>query len=80
MEIMGIYRAQTDSWYLERVLWLMGGLFILGGIVLAILVDLWWLLLPVLVGLNLALFGVTGFCPMAILLKKLGIKPRLERS
>lgn len=77
---MTVYRAQTDAWYLERILWLLGGLVTLGGTALGILFSLWWLLLPILVGLNLVLFALTGFCPTAILLKKLGAESRLQRG
>jgi hypothetical protein len=34
-----------------------------------------WLWLTAFVGLNLIQSAITGFCPPAILLKKLGFKP-----
>ena len=33
----------------------------------------YWLLLTAFVGLNLFQYGMTKFCPMALILKKLGI-------
>ncbi len=34
----------------------------------------YWLFLTMLVGLNLFQYGFTDFCPLAIVLKKLGVK------
>jgi len=33
----------------------------------------WWLLLAAFVGANLLQFGFTKFCPMELILKKLGV-------
>jgi hypothetical protein len=35
----------------------------------------YWLLLAALVGLNMLQAAFTGFCPLAMILKKLGAKP-----
>lgn len=45
------------------------------GLLLAWQVSPWWLLLSAFVGLNLLQSAFTGFCPAAIVLKKLGAKP-----
>jgi len=74
-----MYIAQTDSWYLERIIWLIAGVFALGSAVLAWVHSPYWLILTGLVGLNLIVFGATGFCLMANILYKLGAKPRLGR-
>lgn len=34
-----------------------------------------WLLLTLFVGLNMLQAGVTGFCPAAMIFKKLGLRP-----
>lgn len=75
-----MYCAKTDSWYLERVIWLVAGVFALGSAVLAFWVSPYWLILTGLVGLNLIIFGLTGFCIMANLLSMAGLKPRLGRN
>lgn len=75
-----MYCAKTDSWYLERVIWLVAGTFALGSAVLAAFVSPWWLILTGLVGLNLIIFAATGFCIMANLLAWAGLKPRLGRN
>jgi len=72
-----MYRAQTDSWYLERLIWLIAGIFTLGSAVLAWLHSPYWLILTALVGINLIVFSLTGFCLMANIIYKLGAKPRL---
>ena len=75
-----MYCAKTDSWYLERVIWLVAGTLALGSAALAFFVSPYWLILTGLVGLNLIIFGVTGFCIMANFLAWLGLKPRLGRQ
>ena len=51
------------------------GVFILGSLALGKWVNGYWYLFTAFVGLNLFQFGFTGFCPMALILKKLGAKP-----
>jgi hypothetical protein len=74
-----MYMANTDGWYLERIIWLVAGIFALGSAVLAIVHSPYWLVLTMLVGLNLIVFACTGFCIMANILYKLGAKPQIER-
>jgi hypothetical protein len=69
-----MYKLGTENWYLERVVFLMAGIFSLIGIVLALLYSIYWLILTALVGLNLLVFALTGFCPSAILMSKMGLK------
>lgn len=74
-----MYIAQTDSWYLERIIWLIAGIFALGSALLAWLHSPYWLILTGLVGINLIVFALTGFCLMANIVYKLGAKPRLGK-
>lgn len=71
-----MYMAKTDSWYLERVIWLVAGTFTLTGTILAWLHSMWWLILTALVGVNLIIFALTGFCVMANILYSLGFRSR----
>lgn len=73
-----MYLARTDIWYLERILWLIAGSVVLTGTTLGIIVHPYWFALPILVGVNLIVFAVSGFCPMAVLLHKMGIKSIAE--
>ena len=58
----------------DRIVHLVAGLMVLLALTLAHFVHLYWLALPVFVGLNLAQSGVTGFCPLAFMLKKSGVR------
>lgn len=49
------------------------GIFILGSLALGIWVCPYYFLITAFVGLNLFQFGFTGFCPLGIILKKLGV-------
>jgi len=51
------------------------GVMVLASLALGWFVSPWWLLLTAFVGLNLVQAGITGFCPAAIVLKRLGVKP-----
>lgn len=73
-----MYMAPNDNWYLERIIWMVAGTFALGSAILAWLVSPWWLVLTALVGVNLLIFGLTGFCIMANILYKLGARSRLR--
>jgi len=70
-----MFMANTESWYLERIIWLVAGAFTLAGTLLAWLVSPWWLILTGLVGVNLLIFAFTGFCVMANILYSLGARP-----
>ncbi|TGK87327.1 DUF2892 domain-containing protein [Leptospira noumeaensis] len=72
-----MFLASTKTWYLERVVYLVAGLFSLVGVSLGTFLSPWWFLLNLLVGVNLIVFSTIGFCPMAILLKKLGFESKV---
>ncbi len=48
------------------------GTLVLIGIILTIFVNPWWAILPAFVGANLFQFGFTKFCPLGLILKRLG--------
>lgn len=60
---------------IDRIVLALAGIMILVSITMASLTSLYWLLLAGFVGLNMLQSAFTGFCPLAILLKKLGCKP-----
>lgn len=60
---------------IDRIVMAFAGVMILAGLVLAETVSSWWLLLPAFVGANLLQAAFTRFCPAAIILKKLGVRP-----
>ncbi len=51
------------------------GVVVLLSALLAWLVSPAWLLLTAFVGINLLQSAFTGFCPLAIILKKMGVTP-----
>jgi hypothetical protein len=51
------------------------GVVVLLSALLAWLVSPAWLLLTAFVGVNLVQSAFTGFCPLAIILKKMGVAP-----
>ncbi|KAA0875652.1 YgaP family membrane protein [Nitrincola tapanii] len=60
---------------LDRWVFAFAGSFILISVALAHFVSPYWLFLTAFVGLNMLQTAFTGFCPLAIVLKKLGVKP-----
>ena len=74
-----MYKAKTNSWYLERVIYLIAGLFTMISVGLTLLTqNPWWLTLAVLVSVNLIIFSLSGYCIMATILTKLGLKANCE--
>ncbi|MDD3593565.1 MAG: DUF2892 domain-containing protein [Candidatus Gastranaerophilales bacterium] len=71
-----MYMAKTDSWYLERIIYLIAGVMVLLSLALAYFFSEYWLILTALVGINLIIFALSGFCIMANILVKLGVKPK----
>lgn len=51
------------------------GAAVLTGVLLSIYVHPWWIALTIFAGLNMIQASFTGFCPAAMLFKKLGAKP-----
>jgi len=50
------------------------GCVVLISVALAHFVSPWWLLLTAFAGLNMLQAAFTGFCPAAIVFKRLGVK------
>ncbi len=59
---------------IERAVMLLVGSVVLLGLILSVVVSPWWQVLPAFVAVNMIQFVFTGFCPAAIILKKLGLK------
>lgn len=57
---------------IERIVFAVAGGFILISLALAHFVSPYWLWFTAFVGANLFQSAFTGFCPLAIILKKLG--------
>ncbi|MCG8525631.1 MAG: DUF2892 domain-containing protein [Opitutales bacterium] len=64
---------KSNSINIDRAVFLFGGIVILISVVLTLWVSQWWLILTAFVGLNMIQSAFTGFCPPAILFRKLGM-------
>lgn len=58
----------------DRAVMMFAGAMVLLSLALGFYVSSYWYLLNAFVGLNLMQASVTGFCPAAIIFKKLGMK------
>lgn len=60
---------------IDRTIFAFAGVMILVSLALGILAHPYWFALGAFVGLNMFQAAFTGFCPLAVILKKLGLKP-----
>ncbi|MDN5896997.1 MAG: DUF2892 domain-containing protein [Nocardioides sp.] len=58
---------------LDRAVLLLAGTMTLLSALLVALLSPWWLLLTAFVGLNLLQSSITGFCPAAVIFRRLGV-------
>ncbi|MCB1529154.1 MAG: DUF2892 domain-containing protein [Hyphomicrobiaceae bacterium] len=59
----------------DRMVMAFAGIVILVGTALGFLVHPYWLAIPAFVGLNLLQASFSGFCPLAKILRAIGLKP-----
>ena len=60
---------------IDRIVMAFAGAMILVTILLSVVHSPYWLFFTAFIGANMFQAAFTGFCPLAILLKKLGVKP-----
>ncbi len=60
---------------IDRMVMAFAGLMILASLALAHVHSPLWLYFTAFVGLNLFQAAFTGFCPLAIILRRLGVRP-----
>jgi hypothetical protein len=60
---------------IERIVLAVAGFFVLLSLLLAHYVNMNWLWFTAFVGANLFQSAFTGFCPLAVILKKVGREP-----
>ena len=58
----------------DRAVFAFAGAMILLSLVLALYVSSYWLLFTAFVGVNMLQSAFTGFCPAAMIFRKLGLK------
>jgi hypothetical protein len=60
---------------IDRFVLAVAGLMILLSLLLAVYVSPYWLWFTAFVGANLFQSAFTGFCPLALILKAMGVRP-----
>ena len=60
---------------IDRVVLAFAGFVVLASLGLSLVHSQNWLWLAAFVGANLFQAAFTGFCPLAVILKKIGLKP-----
>ena len=58
----------------DKAVLMFAGLVVLLGLALGWLVNPYWYLLTAFAGLNMIQASVSGFCPAAIVFKKIGVR------
>ncbi len=64
----------------ERIIVIFAGTFILISVALTHFHHPYWLGLTAFIGANLLQSGFTGFCPLAIIMKKLGVQTESQKA
>ena len=59
---------------IDRVVMAFAGSMILISVIVVLIHSIYWLFFTAFIGANLLQAAFTGFCPLAIILKKMGIK------
>jgi hypothetical protein len=59
---------------IDRIVMAFAGSVVLISVILAVSFSTYWLILTGFVGANLLQASFSGFCPLAMILKKMGIK------
>jgi hypothetical protein len=60
---------------IENAVRIVAGTIVLVSLALGLLVSRYWFILTGFVGVNLIQSALTGFCPAALLFRKMGLKP-----
>ena len=60
---------------IDRLVFAVAGVFVLVSVALSQLHSVYWLWFTAFVGANMLQAAFTGFCPLAKILKALGVRP-----
>ncbi len=74
---MKVYIVPTNRWYIERTVWLIAGLVLIGSTAMALMVNRLWILGVIATGLVSINVAFTGFCPVGNVLRLFGFTPML---
>lgn len=59
---------------IDRIVMAFAGLMVMASLALGYFVSPYWLFLTAFVGLNIFQAAFTGFCPLALVLKRMGVQ------
>ena len=65
---------------IDRIVLGFAGTMVLASVLLAVFHSTYWLFFTAFVGANLLQSSITGFCPLVLILKKVGVKPGIAFS
>ncbi len=69
--------VSTTAGKKQRILFFLAGTFTVAGTVLATSVNLWFALIPAVVGANQLFMSALGWCPMSKLLDRILTEPTI---
>lgn len=64
----------TSRWSLHRMTFLIAGIFVLGSVLLGMFFDIRAFYFTGFVGCMQIFYALTGYCPMAMMLKRCGFR------
>ncbi len=67
-------KEEGEKMNVDRLVLTFAGIFILGSLILSRISSPYWLLFTGFVGANLLQASFTGFCPLAKILKAMGVR------
>lgn len=73
----GVYIVPTQTWYVERTVWLIAGFVLLSSTALALWAHPWWVGFVMITGLASIGTGLTGFCGVGSILERVGFTAKL---
>jgi hypothetical protein len=67
--------SSSHATSIEQLVFRFAGVFVLVSLALSQLHSIYWLWFTAFVGANMLQASFTGFCPLATILSRLGVKP-----
>ncbi len=68
------FRLYVTHWYITRTIFLIAGIFVFVSALLSLFVHGAWMYFTMFVGFMLVSFALSGYCPMAFFLDKIGMR------
>ncbi len=75
MSAQALTRDEPQTTTIDQWVFRIAGVFVLVSLALSYVHSLYWLWFTAFVGANLLQASFTGFCPLVMILKRLGVSP-----